>query len=75
MSIVVEPGQLRLEMARRGMDQAVLARLAGCAPATITHAMHGCRLTEVTVARIAWALNKVQPIPGIDDLLTIEKPN
>ena len=69
MSALVVTGQLRFEMARRGLNQSVLAELSGLTPATICAALAGRPVAESTIARIARSLCNIEPIPGIDDLL------
>jgi transcriptional regulator with XRE-family HTH domain len=69
MSALVVPGRLRFEMARRGLNQSLLAGLSGLTPATICAALAGRPVAESTIARIARSLCNVAPIPGIDDLL------
>ena len=69
MGIVIGAAQLQRELAKRGLNQVELARLAGVAPATVTHAIHGRPVTPGTVARIARALLRVPVIDGIDSLL------
>jgi transcriptional regulator with XRE-family HTH domain len=75
MSAVVAAGRLRFEMARRGLTQTMLAELSGLTPPTICAALGGRAVAEPTVARIARALCKVDPIPGIDELLDPGEPS
>lgn len=74
MSALVVTGRLRFEMARRGLNQSLLAELSGLTPATICAALAGRPIAESTIARIARSLCKVEPIPGIDELLSASEP-
>ncbi len=69
MGVALSATQLRRELAKRGLSQAELANLAGVAPATVTHAVHGRPVTPATVARIARALLRVPVIDGVESLL------
>lgn len=69
MSIVVHPGQLRMEMARRGLSARVLAREAGVSPPTISAALAGRPISATTLGLIAGALTRIPPVAVIDGLL------
>lgn len=49
--------EVRVYMARQNLNGSSLATLAGIARQTLSRALHGKNCTEVTVGRIAGALN------------------
>jgi transcriptional regulator with XRE-family HTH domain len=51
-----------LELAKRGLDQARFARLAGLSATTISHASTGKTINPMTFSRIATALARVPPL-------------
>ncbi|MHB8589807.1 MAG: helix-turn-helix domain-containing protein [Candidatus Dormibacteraceae bacterium] len=69
MPAFINGDRLRFELARRGLDQASLARLAKLRPETISRAVNGHSVTTSTLAAIADALLQVAPKAGLDDLL------
>lgn len=69
MNIVVHPGRLRLEMARRGWDGSTLAREAGVSAPTVGAALSGRPITPQSLTRIAQALARVPVVDVIDSLL------
>ena len=75
MSVVVAAAHLRWEMARRGLNQAALARRSGLTPATISTALRGAPIAERTLRLLALALMSADPVPGADDLLAPVLPD
>jgi transcriptional regulator with XRE-family HTH domain len=71
MSVVVHPGRLRQEMARRGWAASDLAREARLSQATIGAALAGRPVAERTFARIARALSRAPALNVADALLMI----
>lgn len=62
--IVLDPVQLRLQLAVRGLRQDEVAQLAGLTPSTISKACsHGGPLTATSLGRLARALRSVEPDP------------
>jgi transcriptional regulator with XRE-family HTH domain len=54
--------RFKLELAKRGLDQARFARLAGLSATTISHASTGKTINPMTFSRIATALARVPPL-------------
>jgi len=69
MSVAIDPGQLRREMTRRGMDAAGLARASRLSPATVSAALAGRRVAAHTMVAIARALTAAPAIDLVDVLL------
>lgn len=62
--IVLDPLELRLQLAVRGLRQDELAHLAGLTPSTISKACRaGGPLSATSVGRLARALRSVEPEP------------
>ena len=66
MRVRINGQRLRLELARRGLDQAALARLAGVSEATVSHASTGRTVNPTTLQRITVALVRVPMLAGPD---------
>ncbi len=69
MGVVVHPGRLRLELARRAWSAADLAREAGISPPTVSAALAGRAISTTSLARIAACLARVATLPAIDGLI------
>ena len=69
MSVIVHPGRLRYEMARRGWSAAQLARESGLSGATITAALAGRPIAAQSLILIGRALGRVPPVEAIDSLI------
>lgn len=69
MGVVVHPGRLRLELARRGWAAADLAREAGVSHPTISAALSGRPVAAKSLSLIAGALGRVPPNAQIDQLV------
>lgn len=69
MSVVVHPGRLRQEVARRGWAAHDLARAADLSDATISAAMAGRPIAARSMIRIAQALLKAPTLDIADSLL------
>src|SRR5207302_318507 len=65
----LNPARLRLEIARRGLTGADLARLAGVSATTVSAATQGRPVSPVTLRKLAVALTRVPVLPGSEDLL------
>jgi transcriptional regulator with XRE-family HTH domain len=72
MSFVVHPGQLRRELARRGLSATQLARESGLSTPTITAALAGRAISATSVSLIAKALARLPVLELIDSLLFYE---
>lgn len=75
MNEKLSPGQLRYQMARRGLDGAQLARLAGVSAMTISRAATGHRVSTTTLTRIAVALTRTPELRGAELLLEAPEKN
>jgi lambda repressor-like predicted transcriptional regulator len=69
MGVIVHPGQLRLELARRGWSAADLARQAGVSPPTLSAALAGRAISARSLRLVAEALGRVPPLPIVDSLV------
>lgn len=69
MSVVIRPGVLVRELARRGWNLTDLATASGVSTATITAARAGRPVSPGSLRRIAQALAAAPPIDGVDELL------
>jgi transcriptional regulator with XRE-family HTH domain len=58
----INRGRFKLELAKRGLDQARFAQLAGLSATTISHASTGKTINPMTFSRIATALARVPPL-------------
>lgn len=63
------PGRLRAEMIKRGVDSQTLAGLAGVCPATMSHVVNGYSANPRTLTRIVTALVELPLVAGMGDLL------
>jgi lambda repressor-like predicted transcriptional regulator len=72
MSVVVHPGRLRQEMARRGWAATDLAREARLSQATISTALAGRPVAAKSLALIAKALSRA-PVLDVVDLLIMRE--
>jgi transcriptional regulator with XRE-family HTH domain len=72
--ITLDAGELRRQLARRGIGQRELAQVAGVAPSVVSGALHGRPLSPRTVGRGARALAGIElvPLDGLDELLMVE---
>jgi hypothetical protein len=69
MSVIVHPGRLRQEMARRGWAGKDLARESRLSAATVSAALSGRPIAARSVTLIAEALARVPVLATIDSLL------
>jgi transcriptional regulator with XRE-family HTH domain len=61
--------RLRREMAIRGLSAHALAAAAGVSPNTITRALRGLAVNEVTIRNLAGGLARIPPLLGADALV------
>jgi lambda repressor-like predicted transcriptional regulator len=73
VSVVVHPGRLRQEIARRGWSVRDLAREAKLSEATVSAALAGRPIAAGSLALIAKALSRVPASDVIDSLIFIER--
>src|SRR5438045_2332636 len=69
MGIVVHPGRLRLELARRGWCAADLAREAGVSHPTVSAVLAGRPIAARSLGLIGAALERVPPAASLDRLV------
>ena len=69
MGVVIHPGRLRLEMARRGWSATDLAREAGLSRPTVSAATSGRAVAARSVGLMAAALARTPVLPAIDSLV------
>jgi transcriptional regulator with XRE-family HTH domain len=69
MSVLVHPGRLRYEMARRGWAASDLARESRLGPATISAALRGRPIAAKSLALIARALSRVPVLDLVDSII------
>jgi lambda repressor-like predicted transcriptional regulator len=69
VSVIVHPGRLRLEMARRGWAACDLARESRLSEATVSTALAGKPIAARSVGLIAEALTRVPALAALDALL------
>jgi transcriptional regulator with XRE-family HTH domain len=69
MGVVVHPGRLRLEMARRGWSATDLARESGISRPTISAALAGKAIAARSVGLLGLAFARVPAEPAIDSLI------
>jgi len=67
--VILDIGQLRYEMAIRGLDGRTLARVAGVSKNTVTRARHGQPINSETLRRIVAALLTFPPLRMAEDLV------
>jgi hypothetical protein len=72
MSVVVHPGRLRQEMARRGWAAVDLARESRLSQATVSTALSGRPIAEKSFALIARALSRAPVLDIADSLIMSE---
>lgn len=65
----LNPGRLRLELLRRGLDGQTFARHAGISAATLSHVLNGRVANPRTIAKVATALTRIPPLAGLEDML------
>ena len=73
MSVIIHPGRLRREMARRGWAATDLARESKLSPATVSAALGGRAIAAGSVALIAAALARVPANGVIDSLIMVDR--
>jgi lambda repressor-like predicted transcriptional regulator len=73
MSVVVHPGRLRQELARRGWAARDLARESRLSEATISTALSGKAIAARSLALIVEALVRVPALPAVDALLMLDE--
>jgi lambda repressor-like predicted transcriptional regulator len=73
MSVVVHPGRLRQELARRGWAARDLAREARLSEATVSTALAGRPIAARSLALITEALVRAPILPAVDGLLMIAR--
>ena len=64
MTTRIDASALRRELARRGLTQAEMARLAGVSEATLSHAAGGRAVSIQTVRKLAVAIVRTPVMPG-----------
>lgn len=69
MGIVLYPGRLRLQMARRGWSASDLARESGVSRPTISAALAGRPIAARSVGFLAEAFSRVPAKEAIDELI------
>jgi len=72
MSVVVHPGRLRQEMARRGWDATDLARESRLSQATVSAALAGRPIAAKSLGLMAKALLRVPANEVIDSLMMLD---
>lgn len=73
MSVAIDPAELQLQMVRRGLSGAGLARAAQLSAATVSAALAGKRVSINTLTAIAKALTTAPELAIVDSL--IAQPN
>jgi transcriptional regulator with XRE-family HTH domain len=73
MSLVIHPGRLRQEMARRGWAPVDLARESRLSPATVSAALSGKPIAERSLALMANALSRAPVLDVVDRLIMSER--
>ena len=69
VTVRVNRARLLQEMACRGWHASDLARAARLSDATVSHVMQGRRVSPRTMRKIAVALVRSPPVPGLDALV------
>lgn len=69
MRVTIDPGSLRRELGRRGLNQAAFAVICGVTEPTLSHAATGKTISEATLAKMAKGLAITPIIAGVDALL------
>jgi transcriptional regulator with XRE-family HTH domain len=67
--MILDPLQLRYEMAIRGVDGQTLARVAGISKNTVTRALHGQPVNPGTLRRVTAALLTFPPLRMAEELV------
>lgn len=75
MSVVVHPGRLRQEMARRGWAAVDLARESRLSQATVSTALRGKPIAEKSFALMAKALSRTPVLDVADALIMSDRPD
>ncbi len=75
MGVVVHPGRLRQEMARRAWSAVDLARESRLSQATISAALAGRPIAAQSLGLIAEALTRVPALDVIDSLVMVKGRN
>lgn len=75
MSIVVHPGRLRQEMARRGWAATDLARASRLSAATVSAALAGRPVAERSLGLMATALARAPVLDVVDTLIMNDPPD
>lgn len=73
MSVVVHPGRLREEMARRGWAAVDLARESRLSQATVSTALAGRPVAAKSLGLIAKALSRTPVLDVVDSLIMRER--
>jgi transcriptional regulator with XRE-family HTH domain len=73
MGVVLHPGRLKLEMARRGWSATDLARESGVSRPTISAALAGRAIAARSVGLVARAFARVPAEQAIDALIFGER--
>jgi transcriptional regulator with XRE-family HTH domain len=69
MGVMVHPGRLRMELARRGWAAADLAREAGLSAPTVSAALAGRPISARSLGLVAEAMLRVRPLDVIESLI------
>jgi transcriptional regulator with XRE-family HTH domain len=68
----INPGRLKLELLRRGLNGATFACQAGISAATVSHILNGHVANPQTIAKLALTLARIPPLAGLDgDMLEV----
>jgi hypothetical protein len=67
--IPLDGAQFDYELARRGLQAAQLAELAGVSEHLVGRARRGVPIAPESLSAIAKALSKVKPLAGVSDLI------
>jgi transcriptional regulator with XRE-family HTH domain len=62
----INPGRLRLELLRRGLDGQTFARQAGISAATVSHILNGRMANPRTISKLALTLVRIPPLAGLE---------
>ena len=74
MAVYLNPDRLRIEIATRGGDPMLLAHVAGVSEATLSHAMHGRKVSTATLRALALAMVTLPVLRGTPDLIVSGEP-
>jgi transcriptional regulator with XRE-family HTH domain len=72
VTVRVNRARLLHEMACRGWHATDLARQARLSDATVSHVMRGRPVSPHTLRKVAQALVRTEPVPGLDALVDFE---